>query len=56
MKGNQFEREGSSEATYALAIVVTLHDGFDYSRILQNCDKILDCTNTLACSQKVFQL
>ncbi len=41
---------------YDLAVVVTKHDNFDYSPVFNRCARILDCTQLLQPSEKVFQL
>jgi UDP-N-acetyl-D-mannosaminuronate dehydrogenase len=41
---------------YDLAVVITIHNGLDYSEILGRAKQILDCTNSLEISEKVIQL
>jgi UDP-N-acetyl-D-glucosamine dehydrogenase len=47
---------GSSDQRYDLAIVATIHDGYDYSQIFKSCTIILDCTQKINSDDNVFHL
>lgn len=47
---------GSPEDRYDIGIVTVIHDGFDYSQILDSCSMILDCTHKIPLAKNVTRL
>lgn len=48
--------KASPEHTYSLAIITVMHEKFDYTEVISQCDAVLDCTHSLRTSQRIVHL